>query len=532
MTSFNKKNLVTAIITISSVTFILSTHAATPADTLVVAKNLEDVISLDPAEAYENTTGEIINNSYSRLVHRDKHDATKIVGDVAQSWDVSSDGKTYTFTLNPAEKFPSGRAIAAEDVVYSLQRVILLNKTPAFLLRNFGWNKDNVNSNVQAIKGKVIIHIQDAIAPQLVLQILATSVTSVVDEKLLQQHSKDNDYGNGWLRTAWAGSGPFSIQTWQPKQAIVLEKNSAYYGEQAKISRVIFRHVPDSSTQTLLLTKGDVDLAYNLQPDQLADLIKDKQFKTVDSLKLTQIYIPLNQKVEPLKSDKVREALKYLIDYQGIKNNLLKGQWVIHQSFYGIGQPGVLTDNPYHLDVAKAKQLLDEAGYKQGFELKMDVENTSPYPDIAQSIQSTFALAGVRLKLVTSDRRQIVTEYRDRKHQTILWHASVDYNDPNASAADYAYNTDNSLHSTNRNRAWRSSWIDHNINKLTDLALHEKDPQKRLSDYQTLQRDMWKVSPYIFLFQQKERLAINGHVQDLVTGPNYDATLYNYVVKR
>lgn len=532
MTFLIKKKQALAILVMSYDAMAGLAHAATPENALVVAKNLEDVITLDPAEAYENTTGEIINNSYSRLVHRDKTDATKIVGDVAQSWAVSDDGKTYTFTLNPNEYFPSGRKISADDVVYSLQRVILLNKTPAFLLRNFGWNKDNIQKNVEAVDGKVVLHIQDAIAQQLVLQILATSVTSIVDEKLLEQHTKDNDFGNNWLRTAWAGSGPFSIQTWQPKQAIVLEKNNRYYGDKAKIERVIFRHVPDSSTQALLLKKGDVDLAYNLQPDQLSDLMKDKNFTTVDTLKLTQIYMPLNQKVDALKNEKVREALKWLIDYQGIEKNLLKGQWVVHQSFYGIGQRGVITENPYHLDVSKAKALLDEAGYKNGFALKMDVENASPYPDIAQSIQSTFAQAGIKLQLVTSDRRQVVTEYRERKHQTILWHSSVDYNDPNASAADYAYNIDNSEASSNRNRAWRSSWINPDINKLTDTALHEKDETKRIADYQQLQREMWKVSPYIFLFQQKERLATNTHVHNLITGPNYDATIYNYVVKR
>ncbi len=347
----------------------------------------------------------------------------------------------------------------------------------------------------------------------------------------MQEHAVNNDYGNGWLRTAWAGNGPFIIKKWIPKQVIVLEKNPTYFGNKSHLNQVVFRHVPDSSTQALLLEKGDIDIASNLQPDQLNNLLKNKAFTTVDTLRFTQIYIPLNQTVDALKKDKVREALKWLIDYQGIEKNLLQGQWITHQSFYGIGQPGVLTDNPYHLDVAKAKQLLDEAGYKQGFELKMDVENTSPYPDIAQSIQSTFALAGVRLKLVTSDRRQIVTEYRDRKHQTILWHASGSYNDPNVSASDFAYNLSNSPSSSNRNRAWRSSWINYDINALTDKALHERDQNKRIAEYQTLQREMWKVSPYIFLFQQKERLATSSRVKYLVTGPS-DSTLYNYSIKQ
>ncbi|MBY4954564.1 ABC transporter substrate-binding protein [Pantoea sp. DY-17] len=506
-------------------------QSATPPDTLVVAKNIEDVITLDPAEAYENSTSEILNNAYSRLVRRDPKNPATIEGDVASTWKVSDDGKTFTFTIRPNEHFPSGRAITADDAVYSLRRVILLNKTPSFLLKTFGWDSKNILQNVYSDGNNVVVHIADSIASDLVLQILASAPGSVLDAKLLEEHTKNNDYGNGWLRTAWAGSGPFSIQTWQPKQAIVLERNPTYFGDKAHLARIIFRHVADSSTQALLLEKGDVDVANNLQPDQLTKLLQNKHFTTVDTLRFTQIYMPLNQTDVPLQNVKVRKALKWLIDYQGIEKNLLQGQWVEHQSFISIGQPGALTENPFHLDVARARKLLDEAGYKNGFDLRMDVENAAPYPDIAQSIQSTFAQAGIRLKLVTSDRRQIVTEYRERKHQTILWHASGSYNDPYVSASDFAYNVDNSANSTNRNRAWRSNWINNNINQLTDKALHERDKAKRIAEYQQLQREMWKVAPFIHLFQQKERLAINTKVKNLITGPS-DSTLYDEAIKQ
>ncbi|WP_215845164.1 ABC transporter substrate-binding protein [Candidatus Pantoea bituminis] len=128
--------------------FAQHSESATPQNRLVIAKNLEDIITLDPAEAYENTVSEILNNSYSRLVRRDPKNPEIINGDVASSWKVSGDGKTFTFDIRNDGRFPSGRIITPDDVVYSIQRVVLLNKTPSFLLKTFGWDENNIQQNV------------------------------------------------------------------------------------------------------------------------------------------------------------------------------------------------------------------------------------------------------------------------------------------------------------------------------------------------------------------------------------------------
>ena len=123
---------------------VLPLQAATPKDTLVLAMAFDDIISLDPAEAFEISTGELLGNSYDRLLRFDVNNPSKLVPDVAVSWAVSADGKTYTFTLKPGLKFASGNPLTAEDVAWSLQRAVLLDKQPAFILTQFGFNKDNV----------------------------------------------------------------------------------------------------------------------------------------------------------------------------------------------------------------------------------------------------------------------------------------------------------------------------------------------------------------------------------------------------
>src|SRR4029077_14653198 len=104
---------------------------------------MDDIITMDPAESFEISAGEIMGNAYDRLLRFDISDPSKLQGDIAKSWTVSPDGKTYTFELKPGLKFASGNAVTAEAVAYSLQREVLLDKTPAFILTQFGFSKDN-----------------------------------------------------------------------------------------------------------------------------------------------------------------------------------------------------------------------------------------------------------------------------------------------------------------------------------------------------------------------------------------------------
>ena len=119
--------------------------AETPADTLVEAWQIDDIISLDPAEVFEFSTAEIAGNTYERLVGYDINDVSKVFGVVAESWTVSDDGKTITFKIRQGRKFASGNPITAEDVVFSLRRAIKLDKSPAFIIGQFGLTPDNVD---------------------------------------------------------------------------------------------------------------------------------------------------------------------------------------------------------------------------------------------------------------------------------------------------------------------------------------------------------------------------------------------------
>ena len=318
---------------------------------------------------------------------------------------MSPDAKTYTFKLRPNQKFESGATVTADDMAFSLQRVVMLDKTPAFLFTQLGWNKNNVKSLITAPDPSTLkFTITEDFSPIMVLNLMATVAASVVEKKVAMANEVNGDLGNNWLKTHSATSGAYKLISWKANESVSLEAHPGYHLGPPHIKRVIVRHVPEPGTQRLLLEKGDIDIALSLLPDQLKPLAENKEIK----IEIVPVFAGpstcrMNLADERLKNPKVRLALKHLVDYQGMVNTFLKGQFIVQQTFLPIGIFGAIRYNPYKLDVAKAKSLLAEAGYPNGFELRLDVPNTSPLIEIAQSVQKTMGIAGIKVNVVSAD---------------------------------------------------------------------------------------------------------------------------------
>ncbi|UVC09582.1 ABC transporter substrate-binding protein [Rhizobium sp. TH2] len=513
--------------------------AETPADTLVEAFAIDDIISMDPGEAFEFSTAEMTGNSYSMLVRLEMSDTSKVTGDLAESWTVSDDGLTYTFKLKPGLKFASGNPITAEDVAWSFERVVKLDKSPAFIISQFGLNGDNVTEKAKAVDATTFVFTVDkAYSPSFVLNCLTATVGAIVDKKLVLEHvaavtpseeyKYDNDFGNGWLKTGYAGSGPFKMREWRANEAVVLERNDNYYGEKAKLARVIYRHMKESSGQRLALEAGDIDVARNLEPNDLDAIKKNAELSTTSAPKGTVYYISLNQKNPNLAKPEVREAFKYLVDYDAIGSTLIKGIGEIHQTFLPKGVLGELDENPYKLDVAKAKELLAKAGLADGFAVTMDVRNTQPVTGIAESFQQSLAQAGVKMEIIPGDGKQTLTKYRARNHDMYIGQWGMDYFDPNSNAETFTANPDNSDEGKNKTLAWRNAWDVPDLTKKTAAALLEKDSAKRAATYQELQKAVLETSPFVIIFQQTEVAGLSRKLTGFKLGPSFDTNfVYN-----
>src|SRR5215472_7401019 len=293
--------------------------ATTPRDTVVFADQIDGIITCDPGEAYEIPAQIILSSVYDRLVRYEAEDINKLVGGVAESWQVSPDAKTYTFKLRPNQKFESGAPVTADDMAFSLQRVVLLDKTPAFLFTQLGWDQNNVKSLITAPDPSTLkFTITESFAPTLVLNLMATVAASVVEKKVAMANEVNGDLGNTWLKTHSATSGPYKLISWKANESVSLEAHPGYHLGTPHMKRVIVRHVPEPGTQRLLLEKGDIDMAWSLQPDQLKALDGNKDVKVETFPYSGTWYINMNLSDERLKNPKVRTALRYLVDYQGM----------------------------------------------------------------------------------------------------------------------------------------------------------------------------------------------------------------------
>ncbi len=508
--------------------------AATPADTLVQAWAFDDTITLDPAESFELSPAEFIGNTYDMLVRLDIDDTTKVKPGIAESWEISDDGLTYTFKLKPGIKFASGNPITAEDVAWSFERVVKLDKSPAFILTQFGLTADNVSETAKAVDDTTFVFTVDKpYAPSFVLNCLTATVGAVLDKKLVMEHAEaktpsddykyDTDFGYGWLKTNYAGSGPFKIRDWRANEIVVLERNDNYYGEKPALNRVIYRHVKESATQRLMLEAGDVDVARNLEPGDYDAVQKNADLTTTDAPKGTVYYISLNQKNEALAKPEVREAFKYLVDYDAIGATLIKGIGEIHQTYQVKGVLGALDSNPYKLDVAKAKELLEKAGLKDGLSVTFDVRNTQPVTGIAESFQQTAAQAGVKIEIIPGDGKQTLTKYRARNHDLYIGQWGMDYWDPNTNADAFTSNPDNSDDAAVKSLAWRNAWDIPELTEQVKAALLERDNDKRAELYQKLQQEALDSSPFVMIYQQIEVAGVRGNVKGYRLGPSFDS---------
>lgn len=504
--------------------------AETPDDLLVVAQNIDDIVAIDPAQAYEFTSGELVTNTYDRLVQYDADDTTVLAAGLASDWTIDADTKTITFTMRDDVEFHSGNPVRAEDVVFSFARVIELNLTPAFILAQLGWTAENVRDMVTADGNIVTVRYDGDFSPAFVMNVLAARPASIVDEVTVMANEVDGDMGNAWLNGNSAGTGPFELAAFRPAELVRLSANEDYFNGGPDIEGVIIRHVAESATQQLLLESGDVDIARNLTPDQIASLDEDLKVETFPQAAVH--FLSFNQAVDSLTPPAFWEAARYLVDYEGMTNSIIAGQMEVHQAFWPEGFPGALTDTPYTYDPDRARAILEDAGVELPITVSLDVINAAPFTDMAQSIQASFAEAGVNFEILPGTGSQVITRYRERSHEAMLLYWGPDFMDPHSNAKAFAYNSNNDQEAYAATTTWRNSWaVPTEMNAMTTAALTEPDAAERESMYLELQRQVQESSPIVIMFQASYQVAMDEAVSGYVNGATSDFVFYRLVDK-
>ncbi|EJF91375.1 ABC transporter substrate-binding protein [Bartonella melophagi] len=499
------------------------TSAKTPADTLVMAWNLDAISAFDPAQVNDSYSSEIIHNICDSLVDTDPNDATKMIPHLAKSWDVTSDHNTMiTFHLRDNLKFADGRPASAGDLVWSMKRVIQLNMANAATFNEYGITAQTVDSAIYAPDEKTVVMKFDKPYPvELILNnIAANRVAVLLDRKTIMKHEKDNDMGNRYLATHAACFGPYQLISWRPGEAILLRSHSNYWGEAPKLKQVLIRHVSESGTQRLLLQKNDIDVARDLTPEALEDLEKTTDVRIERILQPAMMYWGFNMTNPIFANEKVRLAMRYLIDYDNLGKTVLKGIGIPRSSFIPTGVFGALDEKegqPFKLDLQRAKQLLVDAGYPNGFEAHIIVGGAPYTLPVAQSIQDNAEKVGVHLKIERVAGAQLFSKVSARAFDTAFLGWVNESADPHTMALRIIYNPDNRFEAKNTAYpSWQQGYFDANMNQQVEDALFEQDLDKRAQQYANLQRQLMQKGPYAFLFQKYNTVAVSPVIKKWV----------------
>lgn len=504
-------------------------QAATPKDALVMAWNLDALITFDPAQIGEVNGNDIIRNVCEPMVNYDLKDTSKIVPGAASSWKVADDGMTITFTFRDDLTFPSGKKATAKDAAWSMQRAVYLGFGNAANITEWGFTKDNIAERISAPDDRTLVVKLDRPYPVglLLSSIFASNTASILDQeegmKLAKTVDGKSDYGNAAFKTNPVCVGPYRVTKWDTNDVVILTRNDNYWGTKAKLRRVIIRHVPESGAERLLLEKGDIDVARLLTTDDLMALAKEKDIHIEQTVMHGFTYLDFNCTDPILGNAKVREAFRYLIDYDALGKSILQYQGKPRASLIPADAFGGLDEKagqPFKLDLAKAKALITEAGYPNGFSKTFILSANNISPALAQHVAANAAKIGIELKLEQMADAQLFTRGRSRDFQVMLIGWGAGYPDGNSMVSRHAVNPDNRPEAKlAQYPSWRSAWQDEAINTKADLAKMERDPAKRIALYHEIQEFMMHNGPMAYIAQTIRPIAVRSEVKGFALTP-------------
>ncbi len=458
---------------------------------------------LDPAVVVIESTGDILRNVYERLVEAAPDGETMVPG-LAESWDISDDGLTYTFHLRSGVTFADSAAFKADDVKYSFERAMELNSGTAWILNDY----------VEEIQVEdeltVKIQIKQAFAP--FLRILTNPmVCSILSEETSKKHATaDDPYAKEYYRANMNGTGAFKFEEWRPSEYLVISRNDGYWGEKSKIDGVVFQVLPEPETVSLMLRKGDLDMS-GAMPNELIEYLAKQEGIVIDSQEILNHYsFAFNTSLKPIDNVKVRQALAYAMDYDSLMQYIVGDSGVKMSGYIMQGMLGFDPENPgYQRDVEKAKQLLAEAGYENGFDLELPYPVWGPLPDVCVLAQASFAEIGVNVKLVQVGFGPFLDAINNNKAAIFPWNGSPYYNDPDGLM--YA-----SLHSDFIGKGSGGNiqhYASSEMDKLLEQGRFEQDETTRAGIYKQANALFNQDVPRIFLWQAVKKTVMRERVQ-------------------
>lgn len=364
--------------------FVLATaQSPTPEPTELVIGAAADPTSLHPIRISDGPSRRVMRQMFDALVDIDFQG--NVVPLLAHSWDISDDGLVYTFYLNKGVTFHDGTGLTAADVLFTLESIldpsVESTEAPRFALI----------SELRTIDDYTLeITLSEPSAPFIV---------ALDDARVMPRHIVQEVGHNAFGRQP-VGSGPFRFVEWIPDQQVVLEAYPAYFGGEPSLDRLVFRTIPEGSVRMIELEAGSIDITLDIPPHHLATLEADPDIRIERSVGGNYHLWAFNNAIEPFDDIRVRKALAMAIDKQAIVDLVLSG---VAEPAKGPIPPGSWAYNEdlvgYSQDIERARELLAEAGYPDGFSTTILIDQDETRRQIAQIMQAMLQEVGVTARI-------------------------------------------------------------------------------------------------------------------------------------
>lgn len=500
----------------AAVIALVSGAAAAPPKDAIVIGLLAEPVTMDPPQITDLNSTRVIKRIFEGLTAQELG-TYKIIPGLAKSWDISKDGLTYTFHLRDGVRFHDGTPLTAEAVKFCFDRQ-MNDQGPYYKTGIYPYVKGFLGNvaGVEVVNPLTVqIRLKSPLTP--FLQYLAHHSLYIYSPEALKKHGKD-------VVKHPVGTGPFKLEAWEPGVKVVLGRNDQYWGGAPKIRQAIYVPIIEAQARLAAIRTGEIDLTMDVPPDSLDALRKDPNVVVAEADSSAVWYVVLNTRHPILKDRRVRQALNHAVNKEAIIRDILKGTAIAAHSpmspAYGPFHEPQVTRYPYDPDRARA--LLKEAGYPNGFDLTFLVPESgsgmqSPV-EMGTVIQANLAAVGVRARIQTMEWGAYLKKYLEAPDMAEMsWNPSI--GDPD----HMMYML---LSSDRFPPAFNAGFFQHG--KLDDLLRRARttiDERERVPLYREAQRIVAEEAPWIFVDHGKQVIVHRKRVQHFKLHPNFDLVL-------
>ncbi len=486
---------------------------AQPAGTLVVGLVAEPV-NLDPAQVTDLNSNRVGRRIVETLVTM-PDEKTEVIPGLAESWTISKDGLQYTFKLRKGITFHDGTPLNAAAVKFSIERQFN-PEHPAYKLGKYPF-ANYFFGNVKAVEplsdDRVAFLLKEPRAS--FLAVLTAAAASIVSPAAAMKSGLD-------YPSKPVGTGPFKFASWERGQRVVLEKNPSYWKGPVKYDRVVFRPIVEDQARLTELLTGQLDLIVGVPADFVGQLEGNPKVGVLKQTGVHVWYLGINNQKKPFDDRRVRQALNYAVDKDAIVRDVLKGTGTPSK---GPVMPNTWGAEPalraYPYDPARAKKLLAEAGYPNGFSTTLWVPESGSgmQSPVAMStvIQSNLKNVGINVALQTMEWGAYLAKLRSKEQDlfALSWMAGME--DPDMVMYPLLHSSQWTPNGPNR-----ALYKNEQFDKLLSEARLTTDQGKRAALYRQAQKILIDDAPWVFVDHEVQIAAFAKRVQGFKLHPSFD----------